>query len=300
MAYRFRRKDRTAQKGVRRIAREQIDKAIASIDSGDDDADVIYAVRKRCKKLRALLRLVEPVFPNFTKENRAFGDIAKLIGDLRYSHKMQEAYARLVVTYGKELDREAFKTIGEHFRAEREAEISRMDVDARLAACSDHLRKARDRVTHWQVDADGWDAVSWGLLSSYQKAWDAFGKVKETSQMEAYEELRKWAKCHRHHARLLRSISPDFMSERASQARKLGKLLGEHNDLILFEEKLRKDPQIYGSEADVEVVLILAKRQRIVQEAKISRTGGKLFAHKPQHLVEDWHKLWDNWDHNAR
>lgn len=300
MAYRFRRKDRTAQKGVRRIAREQIDKAIASIDSGDDDAEVIYAVRKRCKKLRALLRLTEPAFPDFTKENRAFSDIARLVGDLRYSHKMQEAYARLVATYGKELDSKAFKTIGKHFRVEREAETSRMDVDARLAAGGDHLRKARDRVTHWQLDADGWDAVSSGLLSSYEKAWTAFSQVKETSQIDAYEELRKWVKFHRHHARLLRSISPEIMSERASQARRLGKLLGEHHDLMLFEQKLRAEPEIYGSEADVEVVLILTKRQRIVQEAKVSRTGGKLFAQEPLQLLDNWHKLWSDWDHNAK
>ena len=60
MSYRFEPGEKV-ERGVKRMAREQIDKALAEIDS--DELDVherVHQVRKRCKKLRAIARLVRP------------------------------------------------------------------------------------------------------------------------------------------------------------------------------------------------------------------------------------------------
>ena len=54
MAYRFRRKDRSVEHALRRIAREQVDKAVTSIDDEEDQtSETIHDVRRRCKKLPA-------------------------------------------------------------------------------------------------------------------------------------------------------------------------------------------------------------------------------------------------------
>lgn len=47
------------EKGIKRIAHEQLDSAIDELtDDKLDPHDVVHQVRKRCKKLRGLLRLV--------------------------------------------------------------------------------------------------------------------------------------------------------------------------------------------------------------------------------------------------
>ena len=57
MGYRIRQKE-SVQDAIQRIATEQIDKAIAEIeDAARDRHEVIHQVRKRCKKLQALVRL---------------------------------------------------------------------------------------------------------------------------------------------------------------------------------------------------------------------------------------------------
>ena len=77
MAYRIRTKDDDVEQAVRRIACEQIDRALAEIDDdGLDFARKVHQVRKRCKKLRGLVRLVRPALDAYGRENAAFRDAA--------------------------------------------------------------------------------------------------------------------------------------------------------------------------------------------------------------------------------
>jgi CHAD domain-containing protein len=63
MAYRLKRDDRSVQEGVRRIAREQIARMLRVIDSASVDTEkAVHDLRKSCKKVRGLLRLVMPAF----------------------------------------------------------------------------------------------------------------------------------------------------------------------------------------------------------------------------------------------
>jgi inorganic triphosphatase YgiF len=65
MPFRLRRK-KTVQKSVRRIALEQIDKAIREVlDDNVNRHEAVHQVRKRCKKLRGLIRLVRPSFQDY-------------------------------------------------------------------------------------------------------------------------------------------------------------------------------------------------------------------------------------------
>ena len=56
------RKHEDVQEGVRRIAAEQIRKGMGEIDDCTIDRhEVVHLLRKRCKKVRGLLRLVRPL-----------------------------------------------------------------------------------------------------------------------------------------------------------------------------------------------------------------------------------------------
>jgi hypothetical protein len=63
MSYHLKRSDGPVQDGVRRIAVDQIDAAIAELDDKALDVhETVHQIRKRCKKLRGLIRLVRPAF----------------------------------------------------------------------------------------------------------------------------------------------------------------------------------------------------------------------------------------------
>ena len=97
MSYAFPRDVERIDEAVRQIAAEQIDKAIAEIDDADLTAhETVHQVRKRCKKLRALARLVRPGFPSYKKENAFFRDLARGLSGARDAQVMCDAYNRLV------------------------------------------------------------------------------------------------------------------------------------------------------------------------------------------------------------
>jgi len=76
---------------VRRVARERIDEALDLLDTLDhDDTDierVVHDVRKRCKEVRAVARLVRASLGDeFQRFNRLVGDAADNLAPIRDAH----------------------------------------------------------------------------------------------------------------------------------------------------------------------------------------------------------------------
>jgi hypothetical protein len=67
------------QDGILRIVSEQVAKALDEIGDNDlDDHEKLQQVRKRCKKIRAVLRLVRPAVGSvYSEENRWYRDQAR-------------------------------------------------------------------------------------------------------------------------------------------------------------------------------------------------------------------------------
>ncbi|RYE56955.1 MAG: hypothetical protein EOP20_08165, partial [Hyphomicrobiales bacterium] len=61
---------------VRAVASDQIDAAIKVAQGHGDFHEAIHRLRRRCKKVRGLLRLVRPNFSQFDIENTAIRDAA--------------------------------------------------------------------------------------------------------------------------------------------------------------------------------------------------------------------------------
>ncbi len=77
MAYRFEQGAGSVEANLRKIAASQINRAIAEIDDPDlEPHKTVHQVRKRCKKLRGLVRLVRDAFDAYKVENVSFRDAA--------------------------------------------------------------------------------------------------------------------------------------------------------------------------------------------------------------------------------
>ncbi|MFO7549934.1 MAG: CHAD domain-containing protein, partial [Haliea sp.] len=87
MSFRFKRGE-SAGDGIRRMAREQMDRALEDIaDSDIDRHDTLHQMRKRCKKIRALLRLARGDLDNscqvYQRENECFREAARSLSSFR-------------------------------------------------------------------------------------------------------------------------------------------------------------------------------------------------------------------------
>ena len=291
MAYRLRKKDHSVERAVRRIAREQVDRAVASTERGDDLAAAVHDVRKRCKKLRGLIRLVRPSFERFADENADLREIGRLLGALRESAVLQDTYDSLGA-HGAWADaaRRQFSQGLEAHRRDRSA-----DPAAGLADARERLLLVHARIGGWTLAADGWPAIGPGLMRTYMRARAALDRIGASHAPGRYHELRKSTKYHWHHMRLLRPLHPKMIEARIELAAELGDRLGEHHDLAVLEATLHRDAANFGEERDVDEVRLLARHQRLPIEEECLRMARQLFAESAESFTESLGAQWASW-----
>src|SRR5262245_19811050 len=90
--------EESVEEGIKRIVNEEIDQAIKEIDSPRlTNTETIHEVRKHCKKIRSVLRLVRSQFEHtYRFENAWFRDTAKGLAELRDAEAIIEIYDDLL------------------------------------------------------------------------------------------------------------------------------------------------------------------------------------------------------------
>ena len=296
MPYRFQHDDGTVEAGVRRIACEQIDRAIAEIDDPDlPRAQAVHQVRKRCKKLRGLIRLVRPVFDDYGRENAVCRDAAKPLAELRDAAVHVETYDMLVETYADQIDRRALGSVRRRLTLRRKATERVVDAEARIAEMRNSMVELRGRASRWRLKADGFEAVAGGLGRTYKRARKTMAKARGRPGPERLHEWRKRAKYHWYHERLLRPVWSKPMKAHADAADDLGELLGDHHDLAVFRDTIAAEPKAFGRIEDVETLIGLIERRQAELEARSFVAGARLFAEPGDALKARWGSYWSTW-----
>jgi len=296
MPYRFIPKDESVQDAVRRVTRHQVEAVVELIDAGKREDDItIHELRKATKKLRALLRLVRPVFAEFDRENQALRDIARSMSVLRDATILIGSFDRVVEAYGTQLDRQALGTVRARLTRRRNALVADTDVDGLLAKARTDLRALERRSHDWTLAADGFDALQRGLRTSYRRARHAMRDARATPTPDCMHEWRKRTKDHWYHARLLEAIWEGPMQAHSNAAHALGDQLGDHHDLTVFLANLAARPEDFGDTADAEVLAGLTRRLQAVLAAEAFAAGSRLFAEPASALAESWGKRYCAW-----
>ena len=104
MKYRLKRGESTPE-GVRRMAAEQLGKALEHLACQDGKRDKhIHEARKATKRLRALVRLVRRELGDevYALENQCYRDAGRRLSELRDATVLVETLDRLVEALGKE------------------------------------------------------------------------------------------------------------------------------------------------------------------------------------------------------
>jgi len=152
MAYRFERDHTTVQKGVRKIAVDLIEDALECASAKRADVhEIVHAIRKDCKKLRGLIRLVRPVFNDYRAENTAFRDAGRKFSVLRDCGVLIETYDSLLECYKDEIDRAKFAPIRRHMTVRQKQQAGRNIIPDMLTEFRTTMTEARTRANHWRI-----------------------------------------------------------------------------------------------------------------------------------------------------
>lgn len=297
MAYRFDNSQDTVQDGVRDIAVELIDKAIAASKRRHDAERTVHNLRKTCKKLRGLIRLVRPVFADYHAENAAFRAAGRGLSHLRDTAVLIQTYDRLLEAYEDRVDRAPFAPIRRHLTLQHRQATRQADMARRLEEFRERMSAARNRVDRWRLGEDGFDAIEPGLARSYKAARRAMAAASKDATAETIHDWRKRVKDHWYHAHLLTPLWPRQMKTTRTVARDLSELLGEHHDLEVFAHHLAE--HALAAAADREVLTDLARRrqQAICDDAFLM--GARLLAEPARHMTGRWRSYWQTWRTDA-
>ncbi len=293
MSYRIG-QDEAAAAELSRVIREQIDKALAELTDRDlPRAEVVHQVRKRCKKIRAVLRLVRQQLGDYTERNHLFRDLARSLSAARDTAAVIETFDDLIATFKKPLDTESAAAVRQGLAAQRDDVVQeRVDIDRRLAEAYETLEAARGDYEAPLFEGSGFDALAAGLGKTYKRAQRAMDEAYDQPSTEAFHEWRKRVKYDWYHTRLLQDAWPRVMKARRKALKRLADLLGDEHDLAVLAELLGEDPERFGGQRQVQAMLGVIDRRRNELRRKARPLGKKAFAEKRKRLVKRIGKYW--------
>lgn len=289
MSYRFDLRDGTLTDTLHRIAQSQIGPIRQTLAQGPDPAG-IHDIRKRVKKLRALLRLLRTGLPRIQPaETVLLRDAARLLAVQR------DASVRLATldSLMQDGDGPEMLALRAHLAVEAETAPQAAAFDpARLRDLFDSLAL---RVETWQVRGHDRRVLTEGLALTREKARRQLRLARDNGSAEALHDLRKRVKDHWYQARLLAPVWPAMFKPVVDEAGRLGETLGLHHDLAQLALHLENLPEDVASPALRATLLPRLTEAQAGIEAAVFPLGARLLAGDPEEIADLWVKWWRIW-----
>lgn len=275
MAYRFK-LDESPDKGLRRIAREQFERAISELSPLDVEPTGVHESRKALKRLRALVRLVGPALGKkvASRRNAALREIARLLSDQRDQAVLSETIDKLDWSVDVET-RAALQQLRDHL-GKTPLDLKRpLNLDTAQRARLALLKEAR-HFSKSSFKSRGFEALRPGLHASYRSARRAMKSAYRTQTDDAFHDLRKTVQWHWRQMALLSRAWPEAFEARISAARELSLILGDDHDLAMLSLAASNAENLPAS-ARAAIDRALRKEQRALRSAAEHRAA-RLFA----------------------
>lgn len=284
MSYQWSRTDGDIGVGFLRIAREQIGKAIADAEKVEDSPERrVHDTRRRCKKLRALFRLVRTDFGAYKRENAFVREAAKSLSQARDTRVARQTFEELMAWAGRPVA-----------MVPPEA-VDPATEEAALHEFAGQMRELQARSATWKIDGIDLGTLTKGLKQTYRRArWTRrFAECHRSD--EAFHEWRKYAKYHWNQLGLLEECAVDVLPSAHKSAGELAEALGLHHDLAVLGAILETSPREIGEDVDVDATRAAIVGRRAELEARIASLGQQIFAERPKALKSRFDAYLSGW-----
>lgn len=297
MRYRFER-DEAISDGVRRIADEQLQAALEGLEapSPEEVAGVVHDVRKRCKKLRALVRLVRPAMgKQYRSANVMFRDASRELSSIRDAHALLATFEDLLAASAAPASTPALQAVRDGLVARAEAATDAVsDDDERVQRARALLRQAHDGVAHWPLSDDIADVVG-GLSKTYNRGRNRLADCIDDPSDGNLHEWRKRAKYTWYHVRLLQDWAPSVLGPLAGGFHDLSDAIGSDHDLAVLAGMFRSTPDEFGGAQAVREAQVLIDGQRADVQRRAVGLGARLYTEPREAFaarMAGYHEAW--------
>jgi CHAD domain-containing protein len=292
--------DETLAKGIRRIAKGQLDKALDGLTglSGEEPEEVVHDARKRFKKVRAVLRLARSGLGRTMtdRENARLRDAGRPLSEVRDAGVMLEAFEELVERFGAPDHSEAVSKIRSALTDRKQEVVRRvLHEEKALAAVAAAVRDVRSDVKRWKVKGDEWDVLGRGLKRIYRGGYDAFLAASDDPTDENLHEWRKRVKDLWYALDILGPVRPGFTEGRGDQSHRLADALGDDHDLAVLRQLLSDPETGAGDRAAVEAIGSQIDRRRGELQRDARCLGEEVYPERPKVFVARFGAYWRAW-----
>ncbi|MEX2577960.1 MAG: CHAD domain-containing protein [Verrucomicrobiales bacterium] len=285
-------------KAVRRVAREIVDGALDAVGSGEaNPEEAIHLLRKSCKEMRALVRLVRDEIGNavYRRENDFYRDLARRYSDRRDRWVFIGVLSDTLVPPEsteddpvRELLRNAGKKLLRHHR-----DISGSGRPEGFVEVEEQLVAARKRIDRWPVGDEGFGTIRRSIERVYRRGRERMRDALVNPSSQSRHEWRKRAKYLYHQLGFLRCLWPEVMETLESEQHRLSDLLGEEHDLAELKEMLASHPELAGGEQALPAIEGLVSHRQDELLARAWPLGARLYAESTDRFADRLEAYWN-------
>jgi len=300
MSFRLKREASIARE-IRRLVMKQLEIAISELRTvGDPESDeAIHDARRRVKKIRAVIRLVQPVLDkSYRAVDRDLHDVSKLLAPVADGQGIIETLDQIAHRYRKVLPRRAVASLRAGLRARSARTDHEADARGVIEVAADTLRAERKRVKQWTIRGDGFGAVAPGLEESYRRARDGMILAWSKPKASHFHSWRRHVKDHWFHVRLVEGRCGDRLLAYQQQLEALDGVLGEYHNVVLLRKVLASDGYLNRAET-ARCLRVVARYQRMLRR-HAELLGVRVYGDKPGRYVRRVGRLWHDDRPHAR
>lgn len=298
MSYRFKASESISQ-GIKRIAQEQVAKAITELSNPDtlgvDEA--VHQARKRLKKTRAVLRLVrDRLGQTYKAENARFRDLGRSLAKLRDEKVLIDTLDHLTAHFAKTISSDTFTDLRRELRVDYRQEYQRVLNENTVILVKNKLKDAYQEIDDWIIDSDNWSAIDSSLKRVYKRGYQGLRRAISEPSAENFHEWRKRVKYLRYQLRIIQPIWSKILEEWIAQTHDLSDLLGDEHDLAVLQKYCLSQPKRFkDSQNTLETLTALSQQRRAELQSAAIFLGKRIYTEKPQDFVERFGNYWQIW-----
>jgi CHAD domain-containing protein len=272
MAYRLK-PGKPMSTDLSRTVRRQVKKALDELGDASEPLEGLHEVRKRIKKVRAMLRLVrDGLGHDYRKYNRRLREVAHRLSVPRDAEASLEMLTSVRRHYPQLLTETMERSVRHGLAPKKRGAAARIrpgELRRTLLAAASHLPRAVRRSSTPSVVSDG-------MSDSYRRARRAMRKAQEAPEDLRFHAWRRRVKDHWYQVRLFEAVHPQAR-RRSRMLKRLEKELGDEHNLVLLRTTLLESPSTFGDERVIAIVLGCIEKYQATLRRSALRLGERLF-----------------------
>ncbi|HEY7292254.1 MAG TPA: CHAD domain-containing protein [Vicinamibacterales bacterium] len=266
--------------GLQRVVSRELRKAMDDAERLDP-VHAAFALRKRIKKLRSILRLLrDELGADYDRHTKRLRKTAHVFATIRDADAAVATMDAIHARYPDVVSDDRCEAVKKALLARKRGVDTRADAGATLHRALNDLQDWSKTFAKDVRHAARRRTLRSGMVRVYRTTRKALEAAEASGDDRAFHRWRRRTKDHWYHLRLIERLN-SAARRRAKEVRRLETWLGNAHNLVLFKALLLEDPSRFGDERATAVILGCAEKFQKSLRRRALREGHALFDAKP-------------------